>query len=218
MAARLDELRAGAATAAVGVGILLPLGLLAVAALGPAAAGAGVRASFVSAIVGAAIACAVGGARLPFYQPRTSITLIYAGLVAVLAGDPALARDGAPDVRLVLAVAGLAVLGAGALQVAFGVMRIGSLAKFVPMPVVAGLMDGVAILIVLAQVPPLLGVGTWHATGDLGAATSHLFSASAAVGLATLAAAWLVVRRWPRWPEAWWQWRDCGAHPPTRWR
>lgn len=202
MAARLDELRAGAATAAVGVGILLPLGLLAVAALGPAAAGAGVRASFVSAIVGAAIACAVGGARLPFYQPRTSITLIYAGLVAVLAGDPALARDGAPDVRLVLAVAGLAVLGAGALQVAFGVMRIGSLAKFVPMPVVAGLMDGVAILIVLAQVPPLLGVGTWHATGDLGAATSHLFSASAAVGLATLAAAWLVVRRWPRWPAA----------------
>lgn len=198
----LDELRAGAASAAVGVGILLPLGLLAVAALGPAAAGAGVRASFVSAVIGAAVACTIGGARLPFYQPRTSTTLIYAGLVAALAGDPALARDGAPDVRLVLAVAGLAVMGSGALQVAFGIMRIGSLAKFVPMPVVAGFMDGVAILIVLAQVPPLLGVGNWHAAGNLGAATSHVFSASVAVGLATLAAAWLLVRRRPRWPAA----------------
>ncbi len=201
-AAWFDDLRAGTAAAVVSIGTLLPLGLLAVAALGPVAAGAGVRATFVSAILGAAIACAVGGARLPFYLPRTSATLIYAGLVAALAADPALARNGAPDVTVILAVAGVSVMLSGALQVAFGAFRLGSLAKFVPMPVIAGFMDGVAILIVLAQVPLLLGVGTWHAARDLGSATAHLYSASVAVGLATLGVSWLFARHRPRWPAA----------------
>ncbi len=178
-AAWLDDVRAGTAAAVVSIGTLLPLGLLAVAALGPAAAGAGLRATFVSAIVGAAVACVVGGARVPFYQPRTSVTLIHAGLVAALAADPALVRDGAPDVALILAVAGVAVMLSGVLQVAFGAFRVGSLAKFVPMPVIAGFMDGVAILIALAQVPLLLGVGTWHAARELGTTTSPLFPAEA---------------------------------------
>ena len=201
-AAWLDDVRAGTAAAVVSIGTLLPLGLLAVAALGPAAAGAGLRATFVSAIVGAAVACVVGGARVPFYQPRTSVTLIHAGLVAALAADPALVRDGAPDVALILAVAGVAVMLSGVLQVAFGAFRVGSLAKFVPMPVIAGFMDGVAILIALAQVPLLLGVGTWHAARDLGSATSHLFPAAAVVGLAVVAVSWLVARHRPRWPAA----------------
>ena len=50
------------------------------------------------------------------------------------------------------------MIGAGLLQTLFGVLRLGGLVKFVPYPVVAGFMNGVAILIVLSQLPALMGL------------------------------------------------------------
>ena len=43
----------------------------------------------------------------------------------------------------------LCVAVSGVLQILFGVLRLGSLAKFVPYPVIGGFMCGVAILIAL---------------------------------------------------------------------
>lgn len=61
-----------------------------------------------------------------------------------------------PDaVMLLLVVVGLAC---GGLQILFGVIGLGRLIKYMPFPVVSGYLSGVGLIIVLSQVPKLLGV------------------------------------------------------------
>lgn len=199
---RAGDARGGLACAVVSLGILLPLGLLAVAPLGTEVAATGVRAAFVAAVVGGLVANAIGGVALPGHIPKTPTTLIYAGLIASLAADPQLRTGAVHDVGAIVTLASLAVALAGALQVALGLLRLGSLVRFVPLPVVAGFMDGVAIMIVLAQVPPLLGIAGLSVPRLLEGTNGTWLPASLALGLATLAVTWGLARRRPRWPAA----------------
>jgi len=189
----------GLSGAIAALGILLPLGLLGFAALGTEGAAHGVRAAFVAAIVGTVADVLVGGTPIPGTVPRTSTTLIFAAFVASLASDPTL-QGTQGGTATVLTLAALCVALAGAMQVAFGLLKLGSAAKFVPLPVVGGFMDGVAILIVLAQIPPLLGVegGRWLAAPL--ASLKLVQPWTLAVGIATLALGLWMARRWPRWP------------------
>jgi SulP family sulfate permease len=195
------NLRGGLANAAVSVGILLPLGLLSFAALGSDAAGVGVRAALVSTAVGGFIATLFGGMAIPGTNPRTSTSLVFAGFVATLAADPRLGNAGIHDLPTILALTSLCTGLAGLLQIAFGLLRLGSVVKFVPLPVVAGFMDGIAILVAVAQVRPLLGLqGPW--SGDLAATFRHVETGGLALGLGTAVFAWAIARRWPRAPWA----------------
>ena len=193
------DLRGGVSSAVVALGVLLPLGLLAFASLGPDGGSLGVRAAFVAAIVGGAVATAVGGSVIPGSGPRISTTLIFAGFVAALAADPRLRGANGLDVESILILASLCVALAGALQIAFALMRLGSITSFVPLPVVAGFMDGVAVLTIAAQIPILFGPSAYSWTRD---SLDNLQLTGLAVGLASAAVAWVVARRMPRAPWA----------------
>jgi MFS superfamily sulfate permease-like transporter len=183
-----DEIRGGFASAAVALGILLPLGLLPYAVLGSEGAALGTHAAFMASIVGGTIIALVGGSAVPGSGPRTSTALIFAGFVAGLAADPALrSAEGLP---WLLALASACVALSGVLQILFAAARVGTIATYVPLPVVAGFMDGVAILIIVSQARLLLS-----------SASGVSFSA-VAVALATAAIAWFVGRRWTRAPWA----------------
>lgn len=200
MAAWAADVRGGVAGAVVSLGILLPLGLLAFASIGPEAGPVGVRAAFVTAIIGGLVATLVGGVDIPGSGPKTSTTLIFAGFVATLVADPRLhGADGlALDVLVVLCA--LCVCGAGVLQLLFAALRLGSAISFVPRPVVAGFMDGIAILIAVSQVETLLGLAA-ATPGSAPAVTgTGLHFAALAVGLATAALCLWTAHRWPRAP------------------
>jgi SulP family sulfate permease len=78
-----------------------------------------------------------------------------AAVMAALATD--LTQKGIPPEAAVLMLA-VVVLLCGGLQVLFGVVRLGRLIKYMPYPVVSGYLSGVGIIIILSQVPKLLGV------------------------------------------------------------
>ena len=194
------ELRGGIAGAMVGLGIVLPLGMLSFAALGHDAADIGVRAAFTATIVGGLVAALIGGVSLPGSLPRTASTLIFASFVAALAADPTLQTASGPDLEAILVLCMLCVVASGALQLAFGLAKLGSLIRYVPLPVVAGFMDGVAILVAASQIGPLLGVPdlTWdrHAIESL----SRGSLPSLLLGVATAVFAWTMVRQRARIP------------------
>ncbi|MGV3240950.1 SulP family inorganic anion transporter, partial [Streptococcus hyovaginalis] len=48
----------------------------------------------------------------------------------------------------------------GIIQVVFGVLKIAKLMKFIPRAVMVGLVNSLAILIFMAQVPHLIGIST----------------------------------------------------------
>jgi SulP family sulfate permease len=194
------DLRGGVSGATVSLGILLPLGLLAYAALGVDAGPVGVRAAFITAVAGGLVATLIGGADVPGSGPKTSTALILAGFIATLVADPRLRGSDGLHVETIVLLASLCVGVSGVLQIAFALLRMGSAVSFVPRPVVAGFMDGIAILIAIAQFETLLGVHRAGGTAESAHTATGLQSAGLALGLATAALCWITARRWPRAP------------------
>ncbi len=185
------DLLGGTTGALVMLAVVVTLGLLAYAPLGLQLARQGVTAALVTAGVGGLVYALVRRGAMPVSGPSSATALIFAGLVAQLVADPQWQADPAATLAPLLALAGLAVSLSGVLQIALALLRLGRLAQFVPQAVLAGFMNGVALLIVLAQLPVLLG---W------GGAGAGLQPATLALGLATAGATWAAGRFWPRLP------------------
>jgi sulfate permease, SulP family len=119
------------------------------------------------AIAGILGTVALGIVAASFGGTRRLISAPCAPAVAVLAAFAIqMTQRGLPSAAIVLQIALIALL-CGLLQIAFGLIGIGRLIKYMPYPVVSGYLSGVGLLIILSQVPRILGVpGTthfWHA-------------------------------------------------------
>ena len=198
----LTETLAGAAGAAAALPLVLTLGVLALAATGAHAAALGVAAALAGNVGGGLVMAGLSRSPMPTAGPSSATAVIFAALVARLAADPALDLARPADVALLVALAGLAVSGAGLLMLGMALLRLGSLARLVPQPVLAGFMNGVALLILAAQIPPLLGLadGAWQRRGL--AALADMQVAPLLIGLGTALLAWALMRRAPRLPAA----------------
>jgi sulfate permease, SulP family len=190
----------GLTGAIVMLAVVLTLGLLAWAPLGAAGAAVGLSAAFVTVTLGGIIVALLSRGAMPTAGPSSATALILAGLLASMARDPLIANDPVHGVPAMVAAAGLSVMLMGAVQVLMSVLRLGRLAQFVPQPVLAGFMNGVAVLILVSQVPTLLGNPGVHSAG-LSAAFGHAVQPAAlAIGLATAAFTGLLAWRVPRAP------------------
>jgi MFS superfamily sulfate permease-like transporter/CRP-like cAMP-binding protein len=104
-----------------------------------------------------AIACvALGDKTTTVYAPRITSTFFLGLLIFGLAhsDEPAIRAGGAP---LVLAIAFSIVLLAGAFESLFGVIKLGTLIKFTPQPVMAGFQNAAAALLFLVQLGNVCG-------------------------------------------------------------
>ena len=125
--------------------VALPLCLgISLASNAPLAAG------IIAGIVGGLVVGALSGS-------STSVTGPAAGLTAVVASQ--IAELGSFQAFLV------AVIVAGALQIVFGLLKGGFLASFFPSSVVKGLLAAIGIIIILKQLPHLVGYDT-NPVGD----------------------------------------------------
>lgn len=123
------------------------------------------------------------------HAPSTVVALLFAGVASVMSG--ASARLGLNGPQL-LAVCGATVAFAFLIQWLFGVLRLATLARFLPMPVTHGFAAGVGLSMVISQVSHGFGSGGWAWDGRM--------ALHAAAALAVTLGAWLVQRRWPQVP------------------
>ncbi len=136
---------------------------------------------------------ALGSSRLLVAGPMSATAALSAATVADVA-------TGGEDVFLTLTIALALATGVAALLA--GALRLGFLASFISEPVVKGVIVGLAITIIVSQLPHLLGVES--VSGDVIQQFDHLFpqldstdAATLAVGLVSLAVL-LALRRWWR--------------------
>lgn len=128
--------------------------------------------------------------------PVSTVSVLSGSLVADISnGDPARA------VQLTAALA----LATGLVLIVGGLLRVGWAAEFMSRPIVTGFVFGLVLLIVLGEVPNLLGlppvsgdvfVRTWELLTSL----THLNPLTAVVGLTSLAILFLGARFAPRLP------------------
>ena len=188
------EVGGGLSHAFVLVAALLALGFIAFAPLGSIAAEAGFRAAFAAAIFGNLTLIVLGGAVLPNEIPRASSVFLFAAFVARLAADPLVRNSPTAGVAEILFLAALCIALTAILQIAFGFLQLGNVARFVPYPVVAGLMTGLAFSLVYYELPEILGT---HGEGGHHGVNPW----TVLVAVATVLTIVGIGRRWPSWPS-----------------
>lgn len=149
-----------------------------------------------AALVGLIVYALLGRSNFAITSPTSSSAAI---LAAVVAGFPA-AAAGERE-----AIAFMAVIVAGLVFLVASFAQLGSLSGFVSRPVLRGFAFGLAVTIVLKQIPAILGI---RASGDPFHLLMGIFGQigawnllGLATGLASLAAL-LIVRRYPVLPGA----------------
>jgi SulP family sulfate permease len=113
------------------------------------ASGLGPAAGLYGGIVLGMVAAVVGGTPVQISGPTAPMTLIAASVVAT--NTPS-----SGEVQLT-AVVGIFCL-AGALQIIFGIARLGNYIRFLPYPAISGLMTGIGIIIIIQQLFPIVGL------------------------------------------------------------
>lgn len=146
----LRELFGGVAGAAATLPICLASALLAFAPLGPHYLALAGTTGLYGFVFGGACAALFATSSFVVSSPRASIALVQATLASILLTEAAISGDP----TAILASIGLCVLLAGIWQIIFGVARIALVIKFTPHPVLAGFINGVALLIVISQLKP----------------------------------------------------------------
>lgn len=142
-------------------------GIIAFTPLGPKYIAIGVLAAIFCSLITNLVG-ALTTAR-PGLLGGTRPTLVLA--LAVLIGDltTRLRVDGAPDVPLIVAFTMMTIAMAGIVQVMMSIARVGRLIKYMPYPVLAGFINGAALLMFLSAIRPLLGLpiaASWHGFFD----------------------------------------------------
>src|SRR5207344_476944 len=90
------------------------------------------------------------------------------------------------DPEMVMAAIFLMLALAGAFQLAFGLAHLSRVVKFIPTPVMAGFQNAAATIIVLSQLPVLLGLALRPTLAQWPAALAQIRPLSVVVAAATL--------------------------------
>ncbi len=199
------DLIGGITSGVVALPQTITIGALAFAPLGAEYLTFGILAGFYCSIVSGLIVALLGGTRFGIGGPRSSFSLVMALIIGALVAREAdlvgasMALEGAGATR-VLVLSFFAVTLAGLLQMVFGTIGIGGYIKFIPHPVVAGFMNGLAFLILASQLPTLFALKRSTAWWDFATIYDQLQPETTAVALFTLLVMGSVSRRWPRIP------------------
>ncbi|MBW8752788.1 MAG: SulP family inorganic anion transporter [Sphingomonadales bacterium] len=172
-------------------GLMLPEGIAyaQIAGLAPGRA-------LIAAVAGGLAYALIGRSRFAVVSPTSSAAAILAASLASLQGDAA-TREAAATA--LVAIVGILFLG-------FAAFRLGSLAGFISRPVLRGFAFGLAVTIIIRQLPKLAGLPVpagpiWTTLAALGAALPQWHLASVLLGIVALAAL-LALRRLPQLPAA----------------
>jgi MFS superfamily sulfate permease-like transporter len=143
----------------------MALGALVFAPLGPEYMPMGLVAGLVSLAMSNIGGALIGG--MPFMNnaPYSLSSFMLLGGVQLIIRTLGTAAHTPQGVAATMALLFFMVFVGGAFQLLFGLLKIGNFAKYIPYPVVAGLLNGSAILIVTSQLHLLLGIPkplAWH--------------------------------------------------------
>jgi SulP family sulfate permease len=147
------DLYGGLTAAVIALPLALAFGVAAMAPLGPAHASTGALVGLLGAIFTGFFAAYFGGTPSQITGPTGPMTAVVTLFVAA-----SMFGRTAADVPMVMTLTGLAVALGGALQIAIGWVGGGKLVRYIPYPVVAGFMNGIAVIIFLGQIKPFLGI------------------------------------------------------------
>ncbi len=169
----------------LGAGLTVGVVALPLAMAFAIASGVKPEAGLFTAIIAGFLISALGGSNVQVGGPAGAFIVIVYGIVE---------RYGLANLLISTALAGV-------LLFAMGLFKLGGLVRFVPVPIIIGFTNGIAVLIALSQLKDLLGLDTGRMPADffgqlavLGSGLHSLNPAALGLGLASL----VLVLLWPK--------------------
>ena len=177
----------GFAAAVLTIPVSMGYGLLAFSALGEAFVPQAILSGLYAAVCGCIVAVLLGARTTMIYSPRSIVTFLISSLVlhSLVRSDQPLLQGASGMTLFVLAL--FMTLLAGLFQALFGALRLGSLVKYIPAPVLAGFQNAAALLILFSQLDAMLGFRQHVAPWELGRNLGLIQPLTLAVGVLTCA-------------------------------
>src|ERR1700738_2814356 len=151
-----NDIFAGLVSSAVAIPLAMAFGMFAFVPLGDEYFAYGAMAGLISAVIAGVVSVLLGDRSTRVYAPRITTTFFPGLLLYSLLHRDTMA-SAAPSVPATLLVFFAIILLGGMLQALFGLLRLGSLIKFAPHPVMAGFQNMAAVLLFLVQLGNVLG-------------------------------------------------------------
>ena len=150
------ELAGGLASALLTLPLSIGFGLFALSPLGERYAGYGVLAGLYSAVIVALVAVLLRANSAVVFAPRSMQAYLISMVALHLVESETYAQ--LQDPQQVLTVIFFVIFLSGIMQAAFGAIGMGNMVKYIPFPVIAGFQNAGAILLLLSQIAPMLGL------------------------------------------------------------
>lgn len=170
--------------------ILLPsaitFGLIAFAPLGVAFSPQAVMYGIYGAIFCTFFASLFGGSPFVISGPSASLCLVAASFIAMVSENAAIPQSVDHHNMVLVGLVALCTFAGGAFQALSGSLRLGSAIKYIPYPIVAGFSNGIAVLLIIGQIRPLLGMSGKIPFGDILRNPDGIQPLTLCVGLFTL--------------------------------
>src|SRR6202040_72564 len=151
-----SDVVAGLVSSTVAIPLAMAFGMFAFVTLGDEYFAYGAMAGLVSAVIAGFVCVLLGDRSTRLYAPRITTTF-FLGLLLYSLLHRASAPGAEPDIAATLLVFFAIILLGGLLQALFGMLRLGTLIKFAPHPVMAGFQNMAAVLLFLVQLGNVLG-------------------------------------------------------------
>jgi SulP family sulfate permease len=182
------DLFGGLTTSVVALPLSIAFGVAAFAPLGPEFVAQGALAGLYTSVIAGALASLFGGTPSQISGPTVSMTVIMTSVIANLMKSPEIAALGDRQAEVILLLAAITILSGGLFQILLGAAGGGKLIKFIPYPVVAGFMNGIAVVVFLGQLHPFFGVENSHAISAIFMGEAGIRYEILAVGIVTVIA------------------------------
>ena len=151
------DISGGISAAIIALPLALGFGVAAFAPLGREYAATGALAGLIGASFTGIFAALFGGPPSQITGPTGPMTVVITATVARLMAMQTAAGDEMDAARVLLLTFATVLLG-GVVQILMGLLRAGSAIKFIPYPVIAGFMNGIAVIIFVGQIEAVLGI------------------------------------------------------------
>ena len=189
----------GLISAAVAIPLAMGYGMFAFASLGEAFFAAGALAGLTTALIVALVCVLLGDKTTTVYAPRINTTFFIGLLIYGLVHSDVPAIAGGGVARILAITFAIMVLG-GLFEALFGLVRLGTLIKFAPQPVMAGFQNAAALLLFLVQLGNICGFDHNVPFTQVPAQLASIRPLSVAIAAITFAAMWNAKKLLPKVP------------------
>jgi sulfate permease, SulP family len=179
----------GLSSSIIALPLALAFGVVAFTPLGPDFASQGALACLYGAILTSFFASFFGGTPTQITGPTGPMSVMIATMItAQLHTRNMTSIEAGPELDSILMLVFFAVMLGGLIQIILGISGGGKLIKYIPYPVIAGFMNGVAMIIFFSQVKPFLGLANDQSGFDIFTGAAQPAWVTIVVGTTTILA------------------------------